>query len=51
MSDEIKKDVDVQQNEDVKPSEEVQTQKTFTLEEVQNLLNAKNHEKEARKNA
>lgn len=26
-------------------------QKTFTLEEVQNLLNAKNHEKEARKNA
>ena len=38
-------------NEEVKPQETNEEKKTFTLEEVQNLLNAKNHEKEARKNA
>lgn len=40
-------------NEEVKTNTETQQEekKTFTLEEVQNLLNAKNHEKEARKNA
>jgi len=38
-------------NEEVKPQETNEEKKTFSLEEVQNLLNAKNHEKEARKNA
>ena len=38
-------------NEEVKPQETNEEKKVFTLEEVQNLLNAKNHEKEARKNA
>lgn len=38
------------QNSNLDVSKEEQ-KKTFTLEEVQNLLNAKNHEKEARKNA
>ena len=37
-------------NEESKPIEN-EEKKTFTLEEVQNLLSAKQHEKEARKNA
>lgn len=52
MSEEIK--TENQNKEEVQETtskEEVQTQKTFTLQEVQNLLSAKNHEKEARKNA
>lgn len=50
MSEENKNEV---KNEEVKTNTETQQEekKTFTLEEVQNLLNAKNHEKEARKNA
>lgn len=51
MSEETKNEV---KNEEVKTNTETQQQeekKTFTLEEVQNLLNAKNHEKEARKSA
>ena len=50
MSEENKNEV---KNEEVKTNTETQQEekKTFTLEEVQNLLNAKNHEKEARKSA
>ena len=50
MVEEIKNEV---KNEEVKTNTETQQEekKTFTLEEVQNLLNAKNHEKEARKTA
>lgn len=51
MAEENKNEV---MNEEVKINTETQQQeekKTFTLEEVQNLLNAKNYEKEARKQA
>jgi hypothetical protein len=40
----------VDQNVEQNVSVENEEKKTFTLEEVQALLNAKNHEKEARKN-
>lgn len=39
------------QNEEVKPAVQDEEKKTFSIEEVQALLNAKNHEKEARKTA
>lgn len=52
MSEEIKpENQNQEQVQETTSKEEVQTQKTFTLQEVQNLLSAKNHEKEARKNA
>lgn len=42
---------EIVQNEEVKPAVQDEEKKTFSLEEVQALLNAKNHEKEARKSA
>lgn len=52
MVEEIKNDADVQQkNDETNLNQEQETKKTFSLEEVQALLNAKNHQKEARKQA
>jgi len=49
MAEEIKNEA---KNEEVKTNTETQEEKkVFTLEEVQNLLSAKNHEREARKTA
>jgi len=55
MSEELKEKEelksDVQNSNDQQTTETTQTEekKTFSIEDVQNLLNAKNHEKEARK--
>lgn len=53
MAEEIKNtNVDVQQNVETQNTQtNPEPEKTFTLSEVQALLNAKNHEKEARKQA
>ncbi len=48
MNEEKQEQVETKETPEVKENQE---QKTFTMEEVQNLLSAKNHEKEARKNA
>lgn len=53
MAEETKTNADVQQNTEVENNQNnsKSEKKVFSLEEVQNLLSAKNHEKEARKNA
>lgn len=54
MSEETKNEVkneEIVENSTEQQTTQTEEKKSFTLEEVQNLLNAKNHEKEARKQA
>jgi hypothetical protein len=51
MSEEIKNENEVVEAENKVNENPPEEKQTFTLDEVKNLLTAKNHEKEARKNA